>query len=137
MDELQHYGVPGMKWGQRKAQEVVGAVRSAASTVSSTARAVRSAGPSPSLPHISKAVHGLRKDAGFVATREMLRHYGHLTVPAAKAAGKGAVKLAKFTPRIARGSATTLRLLGSGAKLAGKGGKAYVKGAITIARMVR
>lgn len=121
MDELQHFGIPGMKWGHRKPE-----VPTSGGVVSNR------------VTYTTQAAHIVRHEAGVEATRVMLRKYGGT---AARVSGKAALKGAGFvfSRRAARGSGIALKLLGSAAKnslkIAGKGGKAYLKTAIAIGKL--
>lgn len=112
MAELKHFGIPGMKWGRRRAQLPPASIQ-------------------------AQALHIARRDAGIVATRELLRHYGDRIPGATIKAGKAGVGLLKYSGTAAKGAGFTLKLLGKSAVLVGKGGKAYVKGAIKIARVLK
>jgi hypothetical protein len=112
-EELQHFGIPGMKWGRRKE-------KFAATSLQGQAR------------------HIARREAGIIAVHEGIRRYGKYAIPAAgKVAYKGGKGLVKYGPRVAKGGLVTAKLLGMGAKYGLKGGKAYVKGAIGIAKALR
>lgn len=112
MDVLEHSGIPGMKWGRRKAQL-------------------------PSVSIQTQALHIARRDAGIIAARSALRHYGDQIPSASLKAIKGGVGLLKYSGRVANGAGIALRLLGKSAKVIGKGGRAYVKGAVNIAKVLR
>lgn len=120
MNELQHFGIPGMHWGQRKALPT----------------------GAPSAPkHITYTAqigHQVRRDAGTEAARHMLNKYGGTAVRfTGKAAAKGAGLV--FSKRAAKGSGFALKLLGKtakiGAKVAVKGGKGYLKTAVAIGKL--
>lgn len=111
-EELQHFGIPGMRWGRKKAQ------------------------PPPTTIQ-SQARHIARRDAGIIATRAVLKNYGDRIPGASLKAAKGGIGLLKYSGRVAHGSVVALRLLGRSVKLVGRGGKAYVKGAIGIAKVLR
>lgn len=112
MSELQHFGIPGMKWGRRKAQLPPSSIQ-------------------------AQARHIARRDAGIVVARETLRRYGDRIPSATVKATKGGIGLLKYSGRVAHGAGVTLRLLGRSTKVVAKGGKAYVRGAIGIAKALR
>lgn len=118
MDELEHFGIPGMHWGRRKAQP-----------------------PAANIPRQITATkqvgHAVRNQVGAETTRVLLNKYGG---DALVLSGKAARSLLsqRTAQRVVRGSNITGKLLGSAAKGAGKlafrGGKAYLKTAIALAK---
>lgn len=120
MDELQHFGIPGMHWGQRKAQLPTGGTGSNHVAIT------------------TQVGHTLRNHAGAEASRQLLKKYGTTAVRiSGKTVAKGAGLI--FSKRAAKGSGIALKLLGGVAKntlkIAGKGGKAYLKTAIEIGKL--
>jgi hypothetical protein len=120
-DELEHFGIPGMKWGHRMPQQI----------------------PVGGLPrHITptqQVGHAVRKQVGIETSRVLLNKYG---ATALRVSGKAATQGARlvFNRRVARGSVVALKILGKtskgSVKLLARGGKAYVKGAISIGKAI-
>lgn len=123
LGDLEHFGIPGMRWGNRKAQL-----------------------PTADIPRqitaTTQAAHAIRNRVGAEVSQVVLSKYGKTAV---KFTGKAAVKGAKFGYRAAKGSGIALRLLGKTAKgggrialgagkLALRGGKTYFKTAFEIAK---
>lgn len=119
LEELQHFGIPGMRWGRRNALP-----------------------PTSDIPRQITATaqvgHALRNKVGAETSRVLLKKYGGTAVRlSGKAAAKGAGLV--FSKRAAKGSGIVLKLLGSATKgslkIAAKGGKAYLKTAIAIGKL--
>lgn len=118
-EELQHFGIPGMRWGRKNALP-----------------------PTSNIPRQITATtqvgHALRNKVGAETSRVLLNKYGGTAVRiSGKAAAKGAGLM--FSNKAAKGSGIVLKLLGSSAKgslkIAAKGGKAYLKTAIAIGKL--
>jgi hypothetical protein len=114
LDELEHAGVKGMRWHVKKP-----------------------ASQNPSVVVVKQAAHIIRRDAGFVASRAVLKRYGPHVLPATKTVAKSSIGLLKYSGRVAKGSGMALRLLGTTAKVTGGVAKSYVKGAVKLATMVK
>ena len=109
-DELAHYGIPGMRWGRRKAPEIA-------------------------TPRLASVANEAKAIAGIQATRMTLKKYGHLTVPAAKKGAKMAGKGAKLLFKGSKGGSIGIgKALVTTGKYTIKGGKIYLKGAAKVAK---
>lgn len=116
LEQLAHFGIPGMKWGFRKAM--------APTSATPVGTAIR-----------KEVTHAATLQAGRQATNAVLKKYGHLIVPAAKSSVKIAAKTGGLLKGGAKVSATSIKVVGSSAKFLVKGGKASLRGALALAKL--